>query len=145
MKFFMSLGRNNASSGVKNCFLALEISSRTSNNSSSVACGWSSFYSPLMARPHRKKGLEYFLLNILGNINYHWSRSATCGQVKGFLHNFGKIFRSQYQITVLHNGEGSFQKISFLKCSLTDELLVDLPGYGYQGNAIHKGIGNAGD
>ena len=82
-------------------------------------------------------------LHVLGYVYDHRSRPAACRDVKRLVHDTGEIVDVLDQIVVLGARPGDADRVAFLERVAADQMGRNLPGYAYEGDRIHQGIGEA--
>ena len=88
--------------------------------------------------------VEHGLLHILRDIDDDWPWATCCRDVEGFFDHAREVFFVQDKKAVLYDRQCHAEKVSFLECSLADELLVHLTSDRYQWDTVHVCICDAG-
>src|SRR4030095_765601 len=105
------------------------------------------FVGVVTAEPNlwRKDGLGLGLLNVFWNIDKDGPGPAGLGKVNRFLYNPWDLVHIRDEVAVLHDRQSHPVYICFLKSSLADHRLWDLPRHSNEGNRIHVDIGDSSD
>jgi hypothetical protein len=86
--------------------------------------------------------LEFFLLNILRDIDDHRTRPAAAGEVERFLEDAWQLGHVDHQIRVFHDRQRHPIEVRFLKRHLADVLRENLAGNCDQRNRVHERVRN---
>ena len=87
--------------------------------------------------------IEQRLLNVLGDVDQHGTRTTRRGNLEGLANGGGKVLDLAHEVVVLGDGQRDARDVDLLEAVSTDERVGHVAGNSHERNRIEVGGGDA--